>query len=84
MKRIWSVVAATPIAAFLFVFGPWAVPASEAQTTDRRVADIVRTGKLRVGLFLPQYGKGPEGLRTTVWVETARAYAARVGFRLLS
>jgi polar amino acid transport system substrate-binding protein len=49
------------------------------QSTDQRVADIVRAGKLRVGLFLPQFGKGPDGLKTTVWVETARAYAARIG-----
>jgi polar amino acid transport system substrate-binding protein len=55
----------------------------QAQTTDPRVADVVRAGKLRVGLFLPQYGKGPEGLKTTVSVETARAYAARVGVPLV-
>jgi polar amino acid transport system substrate-binding protein len=42
----------------------------------------VRAGKLRVGLFLPQYGRGPDGLTTTVWVETARAYAARIGVPL--
>jgi polar amino acid transport system substrate-binding protein len=54
-----------------------------AQATDPRVADLVRAGQLRVGLFLPQYAKGPEGLRTTVWVETARAYAARVGVPLI-
>jgi hypothetical protein len=56
---------------------------AEAQTTDPRVADLVGAGKLRVGLFLPQYGKGPDGLKTTVWVETARAYAARVGVPLV-
>jgi len=50
---------------------------------EMRVADLVRAGKLRVGLFLPQYGKGPDGLKTTVWVETARAYAARVGVPLV-
>jgi polar amino acid transport system substrate-binding protein len=54
-----------------------------AQTTDLRVANLVHAGKLRVGLFLPQYGKGPDGLKTTVWVETARAYAARVGVPLV-
>ena len=70
------------IAAFLFVFAPL-VAIAGAQTTDPRVADLVRTGKLRVGLFLPQYGKGPDGLKTTVWVETARAYAARVGVELV-
>jgi ABC-type amino acid transport substrate-binding protein len=54
-----------------------------AAMTDQRVADLVRVGKLRVGLFLPQYGRGPDGLNTTVWVETARAYAAHVGVRLV-
>jgi len=58
------------------------VATGEAQTTDPRVADLVRAGKLRVGLFLPQYIKGPDGLRTTVWIETARAYATRVGVPL--
>jgi polar amino acid transport system substrate-binding protein len=77
MKLRWSV-----SAAFLFVLAPCAIATAEAQTTDPRVADLVRTGKLRVGLFLPQYGKGPDGLRTTVWVETARAFAARVGVPL--
>jgi polar amino acid transport system substrate-binding protein len=56
---------------------------AKAQTSDPRVADLVRAGKLRIGLFLPQYGKGPEGLKTTVWVETARAYAARGGIPLV-
>ena len=37
----------------------------------------------RWGVFLPQYGKGPDGLRTMVWVETARAYAARVAVPLV-
>jgi polar amino acid transport system substrate-binding protein len=77
--RLRCGVATTRIVAFLFVLAPWVVATAEAQTTDPRVADLVRTGKLRVGLFLPQYGKGPDGLKTTVWVETARAYAARVG-----
>jgi polar amino acid transport system substrate-binding protein len=54
-----------------------------AQTSDPRVSDLVRAGKVRVGLFLPQFGKGPDGIRTTVWVETARAYAARVGVPLV-
>ena len=51
-------------------------------TSDPRVADLVRAGKLRVGLFLPQYGRGLDGLKTTVWMETARAYAARIGVPL--
>jgi polar amino acid transport system substrate-binding protein len=71
------------LAVFLLAFAPWWMAGAGAQTTDPRVADLVRAGKLRVGLFLPQYGKGPDGLKTTVWVETARAYAARVGIPLV-
>jgi polar amino acid transport system substrate-binding protein len=66
----------------LIAFGPWGTAIAEAQAVDPRVGSLVHAGKLRVGLFLPQYGKGPGGLRTTVWVETARAYAARVGVQL--
>jgi polar amino acid transport system substrate-binding protein len=53
------------------------------QTADPRVADLVRAGKLRVGLYLPQYGKDPNGITTTVWVETARAFADRIGVPLI-
>src|SRR4051812_13974904 len=61
----------------------WPTSSARAQTTDPRVADLVHAGKVRVGLFLPQFGKGTEGIKTTVWVETARAYAARIGIPLL-
>jgi polar amino acid transport system substrate-binding protein len=77
--RLRCSAATTRIVAFLSVIAPWVVATAEAQTTDPRVADLARVGKLRVGLFLPQYGRGPDGPKTTVWVETARAYAARVG-----
>src|SRR4051812_15396996 len=80
--RLRCSAATTRIVAFLSVIAPWVVATAEAQTTDPRVADLARVGKLRVGLFLPQYGKGTEGLKTTVWVETARAYATRVGVPL--
>ena len=83
MKRQRTTVAAVLIAGPLLAFAPFAVATAEAQqATDPRVADLVRAGKLRVGLFLPQYGKGPAGLSPTVWVETARAYAARIGIPL--
>jgi polar amino acid transport system substrate-binding protein len=83
MKRQRTPAAAALIAGVLLAFAPFAVATAEAQqATDPRVADLVRAGKLRVGLFLPQYGKGPSGLSTTVWVEAARAYAARVGIPL--
>jgi polar amino acid transport system substrate-binding protein len=83
MKFHKSIAAATRVAGVLLAFGLWAAATAEAQTADPRVADLVRAGKLRVGLFLPQYGKGPDGLNTSVWVETARAYAARVGVPLV-
>jgi len=70
----------TCIGALWVAFSPYVV---EAQTTDPHVADLVSAGKLRVGLFLPQYIKGPDGSKTTVWIETARAYAARVGIPLV-
>ena len=82
MKLHGNLAAARRIAGLLLMIVPCAVATCEAQTTDPRVADLVRAGKLRVGLFLPEYRKGPEGLKTTVWVETARAYAARVGVPL--
>lgn len=74
-----TIAAAIRVAAVLLA---WAATA-EAQTADPRVADLVHAGKLRVGLFLPQYGRGPDGLKTSVWVETARAYASRVGVPLV-
>jgi polar amino acid transport system substrate-binding protein len=83
MKLHRTIAATTRIAGLLLAFAPWTVASAEAQTTDPRVADLVRAGKVRVGLFLPQYGKVPDGLKTTVWVETARAYAARVGVPLV-
>ena len=83
MKLHGNLGAAMRIAGLLLVTAPSALATGEAQTTDPRVADLGRNGKLRVGLFLPQYGKGADGLKTTVWVETARAYAARVGVPLV-
>jgi polar amino acid transport system substrate-binding protein len=54
------------------------------QASDPRVEDLVRAGKIRVGLFLPQYSKDPAtGERTGVWVELARALAARIGVQLV-
>jgi polar amino acid transport system substrate-binding protein len=72
------------IVGILLAVAPCIVATALAQpTSDPRVVDLVRAGKVRVGLFLPQYGKGPEGLKTTVWVEAARAYAARIGVPLV-
>jgi len=83
MKVHESIASATRVAWLLLAFGVLAPAIAEAQTADPRVADLVRAGKLHVGLFLPQYGKGPDGLITSVWVETARAYAERIGIPLV-
>jgi polar amino acid transport system substrate-binding protein len=83
MKRHGTLTARKRIAVLFLAFAPWAISSATAQSTDPRVADLVGAGKLRLGLFLPQYGKGPDGPKTTVWVETARAYAARVGVPLI-
>lgn len=84
MKRQSTILAALWVVVVLLALTPFAIATAQAQpTSDPRVADLVRAGKLRVGLFLPQYGKGPEGLKTTVWVEAARAYAARIGVPLV-
>jgi len=83
MRSREAIAAAIGVTGVLLAFAPWAAATAEAQTADPRVADLVRAGKLHVGLFLPQYGKGPDGLKTSVWVETARAYAARVGIPLV-
>ena len=51
---------------------------------DPRVADLVRAGKVRVGLFPPQYIKDPAtGELKSVWVEIARALAARIGVQVV-
>ena len=51
---------------------------------DPRVADLVRTGKIRVGLFFPQYIKDPAtGELKGVWSEIAQALAARIGVQVV-
>jgi len=83
MKLYRTITRAMRVAGLLGAFAPGAASVAEAQTADPRVADLVQAGKLRVGLFLPQFGRGPDGLKTTVFIETARAYAARVGVPLV-
>jgi polar amino acid transport system substrate-binding protein len=58
--------------------------ANAQQVPDPRVADLVRAGKVRVGLFPPQYIKDPvTGELKSAWVEIARALAARIGVQLV-
>ncbi len=55
------------------------------QAADPRIADLVRAGKLRVALFLPQYTKDPVTgeirgqYAGIVMVQIAHAVAARLG-----
>lgn len=50
------------------------------QTSDPRVADLVRAGKVRFGTFPPQYGKiAASGELTGPWVEVMRALATHMG-----
>jgi polar amino acid transport system substrate-binding protein len=58
---------------------------SQAQKNapDARVTDLVQTGKVRVGLFPPQYTKdAATGELKGVWAEIARAFAARLGVQV--
>ena len=58
------------------------------QAADPRVSDLVRSGKLRVALFLPQYTKDTATgeirghLLGTVFEQIAQALAARVGIEV--
>lgn len=57
-----------------------AAVADAQQTSDPRVADLVRAGKVRVGVFPPQYTKGTAtGDLKGPWVEVLRALVARIG-----
>jgi polar amino acid transport system substrate-binding protein len=58
---------------------------TDAQTTsDPRVADLVQAGRIRVGLFPPQYGKDAQtGALKGVWVEIVRALGARIGVEVV-
>ena len=56
------------------------MPAAAQQASDARVADLAQSGKLRVGLFPPQYVKDTTtGRPKSAWVEIARALAAHIG-----
>ena len=61
------------------------VPTAAAQrTTDARVADLVRAGKVRIALFPPQYTKdSATGELKGVWADIAREFAARIGVELV-
>jgi len=85
MTRIASSFFAALMLALGLAVAPFAVaPASAQPAADARIADLASAGKVRVGLFLPQYVKDPaSGDLRSVWVEMARAFAARVGVSLV-
>jgi polar amino acid transport system substrate-binding protein len=50
------------------------------QSTDPRVADLVKAGKVRVALYLPQYTKDPVTGELRGWpIDLVRALGARLG-----
>ena len=73
---IWNITISLIVAAVLAN-----IRAADAQQApDQRVADLVRAGKVRVGLFSTQYTKDPvTGELRSVRVEIALALAARIG-----
>jgi polar amino acid transport system substrate-binding protein len=72
----------------LFMMAALLAPAAADAQPDPRVADIVRAGKIRVGLHLPQFSKDPatgeiRGNGTgAVIVQVAQALADRLGVGL--
>jgi polar amino acid transport system substrate-binding protein len=70
------------VALLVTAFAPLGVAHVRAQD-DPRVAELKQAGAIRVGLFLPQYVKdAATGELRSVWVETARALAKRIGVHL--
>jgi polar amino acid transport system substrate-binding protein len=54
------------------------------QASDPRVADLVRAGRIRVGLFFPQYAKDPTtGDPKGMYVDIVRALASQIGVELV-
>jgi len=49
------------------------------QTADPRVSDLVRAGKVRVGMFPPQYVRSPTGELSGWAIDLARAFGVRLG-----
>jgi polar amino acid transport system substrate-binding protein len=55
-----------------------------ATIANAQVADLVQVGKIRVGLFVPQYIKDPAtGELKGVWSEIAQALAARIWLQVV-
>jgi polar amino acid transport system substrate-binding protein len=68
------------VVALMALLASASISQAQERTLDPRVADLVQTGKIRVGLFPPQYTKdAATGELKGVWAEIARAFAARLG-----
>lgn len=74
------------VVSLFLAFAQFAIVIAEAQTSDPRVADLVRTGRLRVGIGLANLGsaiKDPAtGELRGIASDLARALAARIGIAL--
>ena len=69
----------------VIIFALGTATAVAQQKPDPRVADLIQAGKIRVGLFPPQYIKDSKtGELRSVWVEVARALAGRIGVELIT
>lgn len=84
MTTLIHVAAGALIAGHLVTSTQFSSPSAAAQQlNDSRVAELVAAGQVRIGLFPPQYTKDSTGELRLVWAEVARAFAARVGVRLV-
>ena len=69
----------------VIIFALGTATAVAQQKPDPRVADLIQAGKIRVGLFPPQYIKDSKTVELrSVWVEVARALAERIGVELIT
>jgi polar amino acid transport system substrate-binding protein len=80
VKKRRSIFAALNLGSFL----AWALVvgtiAEAQQVSDPRVADLVRTGKVRVALYLPQYAKDPATGELRGWpIELVRVLGEHMG-----
>src|SRR5436309_547538 len=53
--------------------------AAAQQMADSRISDLVRAGKVRIGMFPPQYVKSPTGELTGWAIDLTLALGARLG-----
>jgi polar amino acid transport system substrate-binding protein len=68
--------------ALLALFPLPATTVSAQRATDPRVADLIKAGTIKVGLFVPQFTKDPaSGKLNGVWAEMARALAKKIGIQ---